>query len=72
MAYCFPNGHIGELRTRAHAPQHQAAATHVSATDELSGKEKPFTKDLEQRLYVLRCGNAAQEDDLTPSSGQLR
>jgi hypothetical protein len=48
------------------AAQHQSAATHVAATDEVSGEAQPVTKVREQNINIFSRGNAAEQNDFAP------
>ena len=56
--------HVLEFRAGRGAAQHQAAAAHIAAADELGGKKQAVREDFGQRLNILGFGDAAQQDDL--------
>src|SRR5690349_20421608 len=58
-----PYGNVLERCAAARAPQHQAAPTHVAATDERRGKVQAVAEDFEQRLDVLLRGDAPEQHD---------
>src|ERR1044071_9474155 len=58
------SGNVAQLRAGPDAAQHQPAATHVAAADELGGEKQPLADDGFERLCVLRFGNTAEQHDL--------
>jgi hypothetical protein len=50
--------------------QHQSAAAHVAAADEVSRKSEPVVKNTKENIDILSCSNAAEKNDLA-LNGQL-
>ena len=57
------HGDIGQLLVSCHAAQQEAAATHISAPDELAGETQPLPKVRKEALHIFSSGDAAEEDD---------
>jgi len=53
---------VFQFQARAHAPQHQAAAAHISPPGEAGGKQQALAKHAQQRFKVFGGGDAAQQD----------
>src|SRR5215212_11940369 len=64
VAHGAQHRRVCELSFRIHAPKHESAAAHVSATDKLSRKKELIAKDREQYIDVLRTSDAAQQHRL--------
>src|SRR6266496_972340 len=57
---------IGKLLSINRAAQHQSTATHIAATDEVSGEAQPVTKFGQQNVNIFSRGNAAEQNDFAP------
>src|SRR5687767_10901564 len=53
MAHGTGDGRVDELAAGGDAPQHQAAAAHVAAADELGREHKALAEDRQQQIDVL-------------------
>jgi hypothetical protein len=71
MPYRALDGHVGQLDAGARAAQHESAAAHVAAPDEIQGKDQALTEDLKERLDIFAAGDAAEQNVQTIRSRML-
>jgi len=70
VALCTGYGRVVELPPLRHAPEQDATATHVAATDERGREEEPVAEYLEERLDVAGASHAAEQDEPAAGTGE--
>src|SRR2546428_547917 len=55
------HGHVVELHPRPGPAEQEAAAAHVTSTDEIRRETQALAQDLEEGIEILAGGNAAQQ-----------
>lgn len=58
------DAHVVELTARVYGAQHQPAAAHVAAPDEMDREHQSIAENGEQQVDVLAGGNASKQHDL--------
>ena len=58
------DGGVFEFTTVGDAAEKESAAAHVAAADEVDGKEKAFSKGLEENVGVFIRANASEQHDV--------
>ena len=54
---------VGQLSGFADASQHQSAAAHIAAADEVFGEMKPVSEYVQEQVNIFPAGDTSQEND---------
>src|SRR5215510_8492883 len=67
----IPERRVGKRLAGVGAAQHQTAAAHVAAADELLRKKQAVAQDGKNRAEILLCRHAAEQDEIAFRTGSF-